>query len=65
MLDTPAEISSKEVGRHLDISPRTVDHHRARILEKLEVASVIEIFGLVAELPRDMVGDLLSSLIAE
>lgn len=65
MLDTPAEISSKEIGRHLDISPRTVDHHRARILEKLEVASVIEIFGLVGELPRDMVPELLADLIAE
>lgn len=51
MLRHPAEISSKDIGRHLDISPRTVDHHRARILEKLNVASVIEMFGLVAELP--------------
>ncbi|MBT9384336.1 response regulator [Pseudooceanicola sp. CBS1P-1] len=46
----PAETSSKELARRLDISPRTVDHHRARILEKLNVASVSGLFGLVAEL---------------
>lgn len=50
MLDTPSETSSKEIGRQLDISPRTVDHHRARILDKLEINSVAEIFGLAAQL---------------
>lgn len=46
ILDNPAEVSSKEIGRHLDISPRTVDHHRARILEKLNVVSVVELIDL-------------------
>ncbi|MDB6179356.1 response regulator [Paracoccus sp. Z330] len=46
ILANPGEISSKEIGRHLDISPRTVDHHRARILEKLNVASVVELIDL-------------------
>lgn len=46
VLANPAAISSKEIGRHLDISPRTVDHHRARILEKLEVRSVAEMIDL-------------------
>lgn len=46
ILANPREISSKEIGRHLDISPRTVDHHRARILEKLDVASVVELIDL-------------------
>ncbi|WCR10635.1 response regulator transcription factor [Paracoccus stylophorae] len=47
ILANPAEVSSKEIGRHLDISPRTVDHHRARILEKLRVGSVVELIDLV------------------
>lgn len=46
ILLNPAEVSSKEIGRHLNISPRTVDHHRARILEKLEVGSVVELIDL-------------------
>lgn len=46
ILANPAEISSKEIGRHLDISPRTVDHHRARILDKMAVGSVVELIDL-------------------
>lgn len=46
ILAHPAEVSSKEMGRHLDISPRTVDHHRARILEKLGVGSIVEMIDL-------------------
>lgn len=43
MLANPSEVSSKEIGRHLNISPRTVDNHRARILEKLAINSVVEL----------------------
>lgn len=50
MLSNPAEVSSKEIGRLLDISPRTVDHHRARILEKLGVVSVVELVDLARRL---------------
>lgn len=39
----PARNSSKEIARQLGISPRTVDHHRARILEKMAVGSVAEL----------------------
>lgn len=46
ILANPAEVSSKEIGRQLDISPRTVDHHRARILEKLGVGSIVEMIDL-------------------
>jgi two-component system response regulator FixJ len=46
ILQHPGEVSSKEIGRLLGISPRTVDHHRARILEKLEVRSVVELVDL-------------------
>lgn len=35
--------SSKEIGRRLDISPKTVDVHRANILRKLEVANAREL----------------------
>lgn len=38
--------SSKDVARLMDISPRTVDHHRARILEKMKVKSVVELVDL-------------------
>ena len=46
LVANPAHSSSKDVARHLDISPRTVDHHRARILEKMNVASVAELVNL-------------------
>lgn len=46
MIEHPSNTASKEIGRALDISPRTVDHHRARILEKLEIGSVIELVEL-------------------
>lgn len=42
----PSSTSSKDVARILDISPRTVDHHRARILEKMQVSSVVELVDL-------------------
>ena len=50
VLANPAEVSSKEIGLTLGISPRTVDHHRARILEKLEVRSLVELVRLAATL---------------
>ena len=50
MLANPAEGSSKELGNALGISPRTVDHHRARILEKLEIRSLVELPDLVSRL---------------
>lgn len=42
----PSAIASKEIASRLNISPRTVDHHRARILEKMEVKSVAELIAL-------------------
>lgn len=38
--------SSKEVARLLDISPRTVDTHRAHLAEKLETSSLAEMVRL-------------------
>jgi two-component system response regulator FixJ len=46
LVSNPSNTSSKDVARHLDISPRTVDHHRARILEKMQVSSVVELLDL-------------------
>jgi FixJ family two-component response regulator len=46
MVSNSSSISSKEIGRQLDISPRTVDHHRARILEKMATKSVAELVDI-------------------
>ncbi len=46
LVSNPSNSSSKDVARHLSISPRTVDHHRARILEKMNVNSVAELVDL-------------------
>lgn len=37
--------SSKKIARELEISPRTVDHHRSHIMSKLEVDSVAELIA--------------------
>ncbi|MEM7506973.1 MAG: response regulator [Pseudomonadota bacterium] len=44
---SPSTTSSKEIARALDISPRTVDHHRARILEKMEIKSFVELMEIL------------------
>ena len=46
ILDHPGQTTSKDIGRFLDISPRTVEQHRARILEKLQVRSIVELVDL-------------------
>lgn len=46
LVSRPSNSSSKDVARHLNISPRTVDHHRARILEKMSIQSVAELVDL-------------------
>lgn len=35
--------SSKEIARELDLSPRTVEAHRAKLFEKLEINSLAEL----------------------
>ncbi len=49
IVSRPADASSKEIARQLDISPRTVDHHRARILEKMNVRSIAELVDLAGK----------------
>lgn len=39
--------SSKQVARNLNISPRTVDAHRANILQKLGAKSTVELIRIV------------------
>lgn len=39
--------SSKEVARNLNISPRTVDAHRANILQKLGAKSTVDLLRIV------------------
>lgn len=54
MLANPSEVSSKGIARALEISPRTVDHHRARIFEKLEIGSVAELIDLARRLDEPL-----------
>ena len=46
--------SSKVMARELDISHRTVEHHRSRILEKTQTGSIPELRALVKELGLDL-----------
>ena len=55
MLVESSEVpSSKVMARELDISHRTVEHHRSRILEKTQTASIPELRALVKELGLDL-----------
>ena len=53
MMDNPSHTASKEISRELKISLRTVDHHRACILEKMEIGSVTELMELSAFVNND------------
>lgn len=46
MIANPSNTSSKEIRRALNISPRTVDHHRASILRKMAITSVAELIDI-------------------
>jgi two-component system response regulator FixJ len=39
--------SNKEIGRELGISPRTVEVHRARIMEKVSAKNAADLMGIV------------------
>jgi DNA-binding CsgD family transcriptional regulator len=43
--------STKQIAQRLSISPKTVDNHRARILEKMQVDNTTQLARLVALLP--------------
>jgi FixJ family two-component response regulator len=44
--------SNKEVGRELDISPRTVEIHRARVMQKTGAANLLELAEIIKEIER-------------
>ena len=39
--------TNKEIARHLGISPRTVENHRARVMEKTHAGNLIELARLI------------------
>lgn len=43
LVSGPANPSSKEIARELSISHRTIDHHRARVMEKTGARSIAEL----------------------
>jgi len=54
LVESSSVPSSKIMARELDISHRTVEHHRSRILEKTLTASVPELRALVKEVGLDL-----------
>lgn len=48
---TTQGLSSKDIARELEISPRTVETHRARIMEKMEADSIAMLCNMVALCP--------------
>jgi FixJ family two-component response regulator len=53
-----AGMSSKEIGRALDISPKTVDVHRASIMKKIGVATARELMRRFQVTPTEAIEDL-------
>lgn len=45
-----AGMTNREIGRALDLSPRTVEVHRANLMEKLETATLAQLIRLYAPL---------------
>jgi FixJ family two-component response regulator len=43
--------SNREIAAALDLSPRTVDIHRARVMKKLEAESVVELVRMILTEP--------------
>ena len=44
-------LSNKEIARKMDISPRTVEKYRARVMEKMCADSIADLCQMVASLP--------------
>jgi RNA polymerase sigma factor (sigma-70 family) len=49
-------LHAKEIGQALGISPRTVEVHKARIMEKLDARNVAELVRLVVRASREAPG---------
>jgi FixJ family two-component response regulator len=41
-------LANKEIARHLGISPRTVENHRARVMEKMQADSIADLCRMAA-----------------
>jgi RNA polymerase sigma factor (sigma-70 family) len=41
-------LANKEIARHLEISPRTVENHRARVMEKMQAENLAELCRMAA-----------------
>ncbi len=44
-------LSNKDIARKLEISPRTVEKYRARVMEKMQAASIADLCQMMAALP--------------
>ncbi len=53
LVSRPANHSSKQLARELNISNRTIDHHRARVMEKMEARSLPELVSILAKFELD------------
>jgi DNA-binding NarL/FixJ family response regulator len=49
MLLVAEGLTNREIGERLEISPRTVETHRERVMSKLRVRSVAELTRFVVE----------------
>ena len=46
-------LSNKEIARQLEISPRTVEKYRARVMEKMHADNIADLCQIVASLPDE------------
>lgn len=44
-------LSNKDIARKLEISPRTVEKYRARVMEKMQAASIADLCQMTSALP--------------
>lgn len=52
MLDNPGRVSSKDIARELDISAKTVDIHRSRVLQKMGANSVVDLYDICSRVSQ-------------
>ena len=45
--------NTKQIARRLEISPKTLDNHRARVMKKMRVDNVVELLNLIHHLGVD------------
>ncbi|MFD2110894.1 response regulator transcription factor [Thiorhodococcus fuscus] len=51
LLLTTQGMTNKDIARHLGISPRTVENHRARMMEKMQASNLAELCRMAAVCP--------------